>query len=185
MQEAIGTLHPVKSGRHSTATGVARSRRYGARNLATAHDLALGMANADTRRMGRGLAELVLALVLGTAGCDGVGSVEASTNPSCPPGACCEACCGVPATGTDAGRLPPRPKAPAETGNAPTVFAISKMYFGDTDRTGHPSDTAWTAYGLNIDGKVTSARSTNTCTLVWPSVCLQRLSLTWNAEAAV
>ena len=52
----------------------------------------------------------------------------------------------MPATGTDAGTLPPRPKAPAATGNSPTVFAISKMYFGDTDRTGQASNTAWTTY---------------------------------------
>jgi len=114
--------------------------------------------------MGRGLAAVSLALVLGNAGCDSVGSVEASTH-ACPPGACCTGCCEVPATGTDAGKLPPRPKAPAATGSSPTVFAISKMYFGDTDRAGHASDTAWTAYGLDIDGKVTSACSTNTCTL--------------------
>ena len=49
------------------------------------------------------------------------------------------------------------------------------MYFGDTDRTGNASDTAWKAYGLDIDGKVTGASSTNTCTLVPGSVCQMQL----------
>jgi len=55
------------------------------------------------------------------------------------------------------------------------VFAISKIYFGDTDRAGHASSTAWATYGLNIDGKVTGASSTNVCTLLPGSLCETQL----------
>ncbi len=77
----------------------------------------------------------------------------------------------MPATGTNAGVLPVRPANGAATGSAPTVFAISKMYFGDTDRAGHTSEAAWKSYGLNIDGKVTGENSTNTCRLVAGASC--------------
>jgi hypothetical protein len=81
----------------------------------------------------------------------------------------------VPATGTGAGSLPSRPAAPAATASTPTVLAIYKMYFGDVDTAGQSSPTAWKAYGLNIDGKVTGASSTDTCTRFAGASCIAQL----------
>jgi hypothetical protein len=39
------------------------------------------------------------------------------------------------------------------------------IFLGDTDRSGTPSPGAWANYGRNIDGKLTSAASTDVCTL--------------------
>lgn len=50
------------------------------------------------------------------------------------------------------------------TGNDP-VFAFSKLFVGDTDRSGVTSQTAWKAYGADIDGKTTDRNSTDVCTL--------------------
>jgi hypothetical protein len=91
------------------------------------------------------------------------------------PGACCTACCEAPAPGTDAGRLPPRPSASAASATTATVFAISKLYFGDLDQAGQPSTTAWKTYGLNIDGKVTAENSTNVCTRIEDAICETQL----------
>ena len=46
-----------------------------------------------------------------------------------------------------------------------TNFAFRQYYLGDTDRTGVSSSTAWQEFGANIDGKVTTASSTDVCTL--------------------
>jgi hypothetical protein len=71
----------------------------------------------------------------------------------------------TPATGSDAGVVPPQaPGASAPAGGS-TVLAISRLYYGDTDRAGNPSPDAWKKYGLDIDGKVTSSCSTDVCTL--------------------
>jgi hypothetical protein len=56
--------------------------------------------------------------------------------------------------------------APAEAYVVPgTNFAFKHYYLGDTDRTGTTSANAWTAFGTNIDGKTTTATSTDVCTL--------------------
>jgi hypothetical protein len=44
-------------------------------------------------------------------------------------------------------------------------YALHKLYLGDTDRTGATSETAWESFGYNLDDKVTSATSTDVCTL--------------------
>jgi hypothetical protein len=46
-----------------------------------------------------------------------------------------------------------------------TNFAFRRYYLGDTDRAGLSSGSAWQGFGANIDGKVTSATSTDVCTL--------------------
>jgi hypothetical protein len=43
------------------------------------------------------------------------------------------------------------------------VLAVSKMYFGDTDRDGVPSHKAWMAFGYDLDGKKSSKDSTDHC----------------------
>jgi len=115
-----------------------------------------------------------LSLFLAAAGCD-TGGVEGHVAHPCPPGSCCAGmCCAQPAIGTDAATLPAKPNAPGASGSAATVLAISKLYFGDTDRSGRASSSAWQTYGLNIDGKVTGWDATNVCTLAsGASVCTQ------------
>jgi hypothetical protein len=56
--------------------------------------------------------------------------------------------------------------APDTTTSAGSTFAVRRVYLGETDRgTGAPSATAWESYGMNIDGLVTTAVSTDVCTL--------------------
>jgi hypothetical protein len=70
------------------------------------------------------------------------------------------------AVGMAAGRAwPPDPGGPPPDGTGSTVFAISKLYYGDTDRNGTATTIAWAQYGLDLDGLVTSACATNVCTL--------------------
>ncbi len=45
-------------------------------------------------------------------------------------------------------------------------YALHKLYLGDTDRTGAASADAWKSFGYDLDGKVTTAASTDVCTLV-------------------
>lgn len=55
--------------------------------------------------------------------------------------------------------------APAEAYVVPgTNFAFHHYYLGDTDRTGATSSTAWESFGTDIDGKTTTAQSTDVCT---------------------
>jgi hypothetical protein len=63
------------------------------------------------------------------------------------------------------GSLPSNPGGPTPTGTGSAVFAISKLYYGDTDRYGVLSASAWMGYGLDIDGKITTKTSTDVCTL--------------------
>jgi hypothetical protein len=64
------------------------------------------------------------------------------------------------------GGLPPDPGGPAPTGSSVSALAVSQLYYGDTDRNGTADPNAWQAYGLDIDGKNTTASSTHVCTLV-------------------
>jgi hypothetical protein len=45
-------------------------------------------------------------------------------------------------------------------------YAVHKLYLGDTDRTGISSANAWQSFGYDLDGKVTTAASTDVCTLI-------------------
>jgi hypothetical protein len=56
--------------------------------------------------------------------------------------------------------------APAEAYVVPgSNFAFHHYYLGDTDRSGTASATAWQSFGTDIDGKQTTATSTDVCTL--------------------
>jgi hypothetical protein len=71
-------------------------------------------------------------------------------------------------TGVDASDASPTEAgdAAAEATVVPgTNFAFRHYYLGDTDRTGVTSSTAWRDLGTNVDGKVTTAASTDVCTL--------------------
>jgi hypothetical protein len=54
------------------------------------------------------------------------------------------------------GAQPPGP-GPANPGDGPgAVFAISKIYLGDTDRDGTHNPNGWKQYGYNVDGQITN-----------------------------
>jgi hypothetical protein len=46
-----------------------------------------------------------------------------------------------------------------------TNFAFRHYYLGDTDRAGASSASAWQLFGVDVDGKATTASSTDVCTL--------------------
>ncbi len=50
-------------------------------------------------------------------------------------------------------------------GDGGVNLAFHKIFLGETDRSGASSPTAWKAYGMNLDGKTTTASSTDVCTL--------------------
>lgn len=43
------------------------------------------------------------------------------------------------------------------------VVVTDSILFGDTDRDGTPNDEAWAQYGFNLDGKLSTAASTDLC----------------------
>src|SRR5262245_46802482 len=60
--------------------------------------------------------------------------------------------------------LPPPPGPIGHPGDGSgVVLAISKLYLGDTDRQGKKSTSAWKGFGFNLDGKVSTAQSTDLC----------------------
>ncbi len=62
---------------------------------------------------------------------------------------------------------PPAPPMGAPTNvTTPHNYAVHELYFGDTDRTGITSPNAWQSFGYDLDGKVTTAASTDVCTVV-------------------
>lgn len=63
------------------------------------------------------------------------------------------------------GAIPPAAPtdAPAPNGSENVVFAVSKLYLGDTDRAGTESTTAWKSFGYNLDGKISTKDSTDLC----------------------
>jgi hypothetical protein len=57
--------------------------------------------------------------------------------------------------------------APVEAYAVPgSNFAFHHYYLGDTDRQGTTSASAWSQFGRDVDGKTTTASSTDVCTLV-------------------
>ena len=62
-----------------------------------------------------------------------------------------------------AGTPPSRPvDAPEGDGNG-YVFAVEKLFLGETDRHGIESASAWKKFGYNLDGKKSTADSTDLC----------------------
>src|SRR5215207_5340629 len=56
----------------------------------------------------------------------------------------------------------PPPKAP--DGATDVTFAIKKLYLGDTKRDGTADKVnGWKEYGFDIDGKISTATSTDLC----------------------
>lgn len=64
------------------------------------------------------------------------------------------------------GQPPAPPSSPATTSTKVETFAIQTLLLGEAPRSGGAaSNTAWKAYGYNLDGLVTTETSTNVCTL--------------------
>jgi hypothetical protein len=62
-----------------------------------------------------------------------------------------------------------QPPPPSSGENPSTVshdYAISALFLGDTDRQGTSSADAWRSFGYDLDDKLTTASSTDVCTLV-------------------
>ncbi len=73
---------------------------------------------------------------------------------------------GVDAAVTAPGQPPPEPQTTTPPTKNVYTFAMHELFFGDTPRdSSSPTTTAWQTYGYNLDGKVTSADSTDVCAL--------------------
>ena len=55
------------------------------------------------------------------------------------------------------------PATPKANGTTPTVLAISKLYLGDTNKTGDTDPNAWKSLGYDLDGIVSTPHGTNHC----------------------
>ncbi len=94
----------------------------------------------------------VLGLVAGVAAVGalalGCGSSDSST--------------GSTPTETTLSAPPARPTVGAATATR-RVFAVNKLFLGDTDRNGVASSNAWKAYGYDLDGVATKTSKQGTC----------------------
>jgi hypothetical protein len=74
---------------------------------------------------------------------------------------------GSPNIDAGPGITPPEAGGSMTTQSTPQNFAIHQLYLGDTNYGGAPGGNtmAWETMGYNIDGKITTAASTNVCTL--------------------
>ncbi len=68
-----------------------------------------------------------------------------------------------PSTPTATKKPPARPSGPATTETGMKTFAVKQLLLGDAPRSGPPSSTAWKKFGYDLDGKYTSATSTDVC----------------------
>src|SRR5262245_61357453 len=73
---------------------------------------------------------------------------------------------GTGGGGQSASARPPAP-GPQKAGDGPaagSVFAVKKLYLGDSDRDGTKNGTnGWRQYGFDLDGKQTTPSSTDVC----------------------
>src|SRR4051794_20315613 len=79
------------------------------------------------------------------------------------------AACGSPeraVSSTIIHAAPPGPgPAIAPDGPSHVTFAVSRLHLGDADRDGTPDEGAWAHYGYDLDGKISTAASTDLCQL--------------------
>jgi hypothetical protein len=105
---------------------------------------------------------LSVAAVASIASCGGDGAAAASTGSG-----------GAMSTGTSTSTTldsdapghppPPPPAAMPGDGAGSVTFAVTKIRFGNTEPNGEPDWNAWTDYGFDLDGKVSTASSTDLC----------------------
>lgn len=68
-----------------------------------------------------------------------------------------------PAVVDETGVVPPEP-GPDKPGDGPGVaLAVDKLFLGETTREGKDDTNAWKKIGFNLDGKISTATSTNLC----------------------
>ncbi len=61
-------------------------------------------------------------------------------------------------------KLPPaEPEAGVAGDGAGFVYAVNKLFLGETDRNGSPKSDAWEDYGYDLDGKISTKTSTDLC----------------------
>ncbi len=64
------------------------------------------------------------------------------------------------------GKQPPLPGGGSiGTGTTPTVFAIRRVFLGETNTSGQPDPNAWANYGFNLDGLLSTKTGSNHCAL--------------------
>lgn len=63
----------------------------------------------------------------------------------------------------DCGQPPEDPNAGGGDGEEDVVLGVSKLFLGDTDRDGNPSQDAWKDYGYNLDNLKTTATAKGVC----------------------
>jgi hypothetical protein len=68
-------------------------------------------------------------------------------------------------SGFDGITPPSAPSGPPTSATTPANFAVHELFLGDTDFSGKADPNAWKEFGYNIDGKITTATSTNVCKL--------------------
>jgi hypothetical protein len=66
-------------------------------------------------------------------------------------------------TGTGGAQPPPPPPSGGPGDGPGYVFAISRLYMGSADRNGSPDPSAWKQYGYDLDGKTSTAESSDLC----------------------
>ncbi|HWL85246.1 MAG TPA: hypothetical protein VNO21_05560 [Polyangiaceae bacterium] len=71
---------------------------------------------------------------------------------------------GNPEGGTGDLLHPPGPGGSATTSTEERNFAIQKLFLGHTNRDGTQNLDAWQTFGYDLDGKATTATSTDVCT---------------------
>lgn len=99
-----------------------------------------------------------------TAGCSSSSGGSSSGSSSGGASSGGDVCANLPSGACDEPPKPPSGGAPKST--TPHNYALHKLYMGDTDRMGVTNPDAWKSFGYDLDGKDTTASSTDVCTLV-------------------
>jgi hypothetical protein len=99
------------------------------------------------------------------AGCGSSGGSNNGDGGASSSGGAKDTCDALPAAQCATAEPPNPPSGSMTTVTTPHNYAINKLFLGDSDRMGNTSMTAWASYGYNLDSKVTSAASTDVCTL--------------------
>ncbi|MSP24156.1 MAG: hypothetical protein EXR75_03125 [Myxococcales bacterium] len=70
----------------------------------------------------------------------------------------------TPAAVDGAHKLPPSEPADGKDGDGSGyIYAVNKLFLGETDRKGSPKSDAWEEYGFDLDNKISTKTSTDLC----------------------
>ncbi len=103
-----------------------------------------------------------------SSACSGVACLNEET---CVAGVCVPVSCATESTCSDGtvdptapGAQPPTdPGSPSATGAQPTVLAVKRWFWGDTDRNGNVVSDAWKSFGYNLDHLISTPKGINHC----------------------